>query len=75
MTFTRKDSTLYVTIIGRFSGSTVVVKDLRVQGTATAPADGSTVRIEAEGGDTAFVFAEPPGARFSPVIRVTGAGS
>ena len=52
-----------------------MVQDLRIQGTATALADGSTVRIESAGRDTTFVFAKPLDGRFSPVIRVTGAGS
>jgi alpha-L-fucosidase len=75
VTFTQKDGTLYLTVIGRPTGSKVVVQDFRIQGTATALADGSTVRIVSAGGDTAFHFAEPLDARFSPIIRVTGAGS
>lgn len=75
VTFTHKDSTLYVTVIGRPTGPKLVVQDLRIRGTATALTDGSTVRIESAGRDTAFVFAKPLQGRFSPIIKVTEAGS
>jgi alpha-L-fucosidase len=74
VTFTQKDGTLYMTVIGRPTGPKLVVKDLHIQGAATVLADGSTVRIASEGSDTAFVFAKPLDGQFSPVIRVAGAG-
>ncbi|MEV6489327.1 alpha-L-fucosidase [Actinoplanes sp. NPDC051633] len=73
--FTRKDGTLYVTIIGRPAGTKLVIKDLGIHGTAAALADGSAVRIASEGSDTALVFDKPLDGRFAPVVRVTGAAS
>jgi alpha-L-fucosidase len=73
--FTQKGGTLYVTVIGRPTGPEVVVRDVRIQGAATALADGSTVRIVPAGRDTTFRFDAPLDGRFAPTIRVTGSGS
>jgi len=70
VTFTRRGATVYVTFIGRPTGTKLVVRDLRLQGTATVLGDGSAVRVTAEGADTAFVFARPLDGRFSPAVRV-----
>ncbi|GIM89974.1 alpha-L-fucosidase [Paractinoplanes toevensis] len=72
--FTHKDDTLYMTFIGRPTGSRLVVEDLTLRGTATTLADGSTVRMAPEGRDTAFIFASALDGAFSPVVRVPGVG-
>ena len=71
-TFTEKDGTLYATVIGRPTGTKLVIKDLRLQGTATVLADGSPALIRPEGADTAVVLAKPLDGQSSPVIRVAG---
>jgi alpha-L-fucosidase len=74
VTFTQKNGTLYMTVIGRPTGPTLTVKNLHLQGTATVLTDGSPVQIAADGNDTALVFSRPLDGTFSPVIRVAGAG-
>ncbi|MFC4587556.1 alpha-L-fucosidase [Sphaerisporangium corydalis] len=75
VTFTQKNGTLYVTVLGRPTGTRLVVKNLHLQGAATMLADGSKVRIASEGKDTAFTFTKPLNGRFSPIIRVPEAAS
>jgi alpha-L-fucosidase len=72
--FTQKGSTLSLIVLGRPSGSRLVVKDLRVDGDASLLSDRSAVRLTSEGADTILTFSRPVAGAFAPVVTVRLAG-
>jgi alpha-L-fucosidase len=68
--FTTKEDTLYVTVLGRPTGSRIRIKGLEVDGKAKLLVDGSPVTAERRGDGTAFSFNRPLEGSFAPTLVV-----
>lgn len=68
----RSGDNLYLIIVGRPTGTTLVVQDLALRGAAVLLADNSPVELREVPGGTELTFVRPLDGQLAPVIRVAG---